>query len=961
MHPVPAGAKRPTASSSSLVSSPVLWLLIFSFRVFVALYVTQTADVPDEWWQSTEVAYHVVFNQDSYALARRSAVTPPSIVGHDGRILAGAGGESPPDHVALAPSLRLGHLSWEWHEGIRSYIYPVPFAAVFYALKWLGLDTPFLIWASPKVLAAAVACGIDYYTYFLANCHFGRGLGLLSLTLSLLSWFTTHVGVRTQSNTAEALVLLIALSQPGFFRFVAWCGLGCALRISFVLPCFPVALLWLLRELHVRGRRLFGREGRTGAAAKGAAAKGAGVSGAEAATSSTDDDDSSDDDESGGGSDHRHDDEGCHGHAGANGGLRFPRWDKDLRRRLRNAVPRLDRIFRPVAPRYVLASLFSMTGKPPQPRPRPLRLKHLDNTGWSIVLRVGLLAAAWLLIIAFADYSFYGQWLCTPLKFAQFNVVEGLSALFGVHSQHWYVTQALPAMLGPQLLLLVVGFSSAWTKVPSGPTAVVGMKKAKRTFRLFCLVVVFTVVPYSFLAHKEFRFVYPVLPLLLILTAWCWTCSPFLWSRRKLLAYGMTAGGVLMVLFFEMGFQRGTLDAIYSLQRHGALYVVPSDQAGRPVVDQPAPPESRSGFRPQQPHTSELVANSWTAVAQSYMRRLGFGSQTRSEPVKTRHSISALPPILVPAHTYYGYLLEPSVPRYFRTEVDRIGLGAPLTQRSRLLWRSLEDAAIAARAGDGDGADENLDSSRRPVAVMLRHSVHVLMGCYSTPGYSYVHGMVDDLRLLQGPLHYRIVGGGPEGGGDERLRRVRIPSEHHLFVHFPLRFALWAYEGRLVGSDVVGTPELSLAELDSLRNETARPFVLSWDASDTMSGIFIPRRSDDNQEADTPEIAELGQTLSPDERDMRRWQRRFAVDNDGVDAALKEAVPRLPFLPHRILAYCRYGHLGPLRVFLRRHGFNWEATYFHAPVALEKDQGVTVCSYVRDKVPAVEAAAQVTS
>ena len=38
-----------------------------------------------------------------------------------------------------------GHLTWEWEHGVRTYLHPALFAILFKILKFVNLDTPFLV------------------------------------------------------------------------------------------------------------------------------------------------------------------------------------------------------------------------------------------------------------------------------------------------------------------------------------------------------------------------------------------------------------------------------------------------------------------------------------------------------------------------------------------------------------------------------------------------------------------------------------------------------------------------------------------------------------------------------------------------------------------------------------------------------------------------------------------------
>lgn len=71
------------------------------YRLFNCLLLS-TSFVPDEYWQSLEVAHKMVFGY--------------------------------------------GHLTWEWQESsIRSFVHPSIFALYFYILKIFGIDSSFLV------------------------------------------------------------------------------------------------------------------------------------------------------------------------------------------------------------------------------------------------------------------------------------------------------------------------------------------------------------------------------------------------------------------------------------------------------------------------------------------------------------------------------------------------------------------------------------------------------------------------------------------------------------------------------------------------------------------------------------------------------------------------------------------------------------------------------------------------
>lgn len=92
------------------------------------------------------------------------------------------------------------------------------------------------------------------------------------------------------------------------------------------------------------------------------------------------------------------------------------------------------------------------------------------------------------------DYLFYGELTFVPWNFVKFNVAHNISAFYGTHPFHWYFTQGLPTILGSFVPVFVLG---------------VAVAARRELFYLLC----WTVFVYSLLGHKEFRFIFPILPI----------------------------------------------------------------------------------------------------------------------------------------------------------------------------------------------------------------------------------------------------------------------------------------------------------------------------------------------------------------------------------------------------------------------------------------------------------------
>ncbi|XP_066052745.1 GPI mannosyltransferase 3 [Chamaea fasciata] len=157
---------------------------------------------------------------------------------------------------------------------------------------------------------------------------------------------------------------------------------------------------------------------------------------------------------------------------------------------------------------------------------------------------VGLVTVGTSLII---DRVFFGEWVLVQLNFLKFNVLQNLGTFYGSHPWHWYFTQGLPVVLGPHL-----------------PFFIHGCALAPRRYRLFLLAVIWTVLVYSTLNHKEFRFIYPVLPFCMI---FCGYSLKHLKAWKKTAASFLLLSNLVPALYTGLVHQRGTLDVMSHIQQ----------------------------------------------------------------------------------------------------------------------------------------------------------------------------------------------------------------------------------------------------------------------------------------------------------------------------------------------------------------------------------------------------------
>ncbi|XP_035299697.1 GPI mannosyltransferase 3 isoform X4 [Cricetulus griseus] len=127
------------------------------------------------------------------------------------------------------------------------------------------------------------------------------------------------------------------------------------------------------------------------------------------------------------------------------------------------------------------------------------------------LLPVGFITFSLSLII---DRIFFGQWTLVQFNFLKFNVLQNLGTFYGSHPWHWYFSQGFPVVLGTHL-----------------PFFIHGCFLAPRRLHILLLTVLWTLLVYSMLGHKEFRFIYPVLPFCMVF------CGPGNRSKVGLWSY----------------------------------------------------------------------------------------------------------------------------------------------------------------------------------------------------------------------------------------------------------------------------------------------------------------------------------------------------------------------------------------------------------------------------------------
>ena len=193
-----------------------------------SVFIVQTYFVPDEYWQSLEIAHDQAFGY--------------------------------------------GYKTWEWTQGIRGYTYPMVFTSTYTLLRIFHMDNAWLVIIIPRILQALLMAISDVSLYIFAKRIFGEKCATYAFALQLSSWFVFYIGSRTLTNTTEMALTIIGISVNNWAIFhakltakdpdnfaqrgdgdknllygILLCGLSCIIRPT----AATTWLLIILYELHI--------------------------------------------------------------------------------------------------------------------------------------------------------------------------------------------------------------------------------------------------------------------------------------------------------------------------------------------------------------------------------------------------------------------------------------------------------------------------------------------------------------------------------------------------------------------------------------------------------------------------------------------------------------------------------------------------------------------------------------
>ena len=162
-----------------------------------------------------------------------------------------------PDEIfqTLEPAHRLafgyGVVTWEWRDGVRSWILPALLAGVMRATSWMGPGSSGYLLAIALVLSLLSLTTV-WFAYAWGNCASGDVAGITAAAACALWWELIFFGPKALNEVVAGNVLLIGLylgkyggglpeARRMFLAGLCW-GLAAALRIHLAAPVFLATL-----------------------------------------------------------------------------------------------------------------------------------------------------------------------------------------------------------------------------------------------------------------------------------------------------------------------------------------------------------------------------------------------------------------------------------------------------------------------------------------------------------------------------------------------------------------------------------------------------------------------------------------------------------------------------------------------------------------------------------------------
>ncbi|SCU81939.1 LADA_0C01970g1_1 [Lachancea dasiensis] len=129
-----------------------------------------------------------------------------------------------------------------------------------------------------------------------------------------------------------------------------------------------------------------------------------------------------------------------------------------------------------------------------------------------LIAKVCLTLMATVFFTTAIDYYFYGELFLPAARFINFNYTSALSTFYGTAPWHFHILQSVPLIAGYSFPVLIYGFVS----LRAESHKLFGLADP---LQLIKAIIIVNIALYSLIGHKEFRFLYNLQPLFLVISS----------------------------------------------------------------------------------------------------------------------------------------------------------------------------------------------------------------------------------------------------------------------------------------------------------------------------------------------------------------------------------------------------------------------------------------------------------
>ncbi|KAL1612548.1 glycosylphosphatidylinositol anchor biosynthesis [Paraconiothyrium brasiliense] len=235
-----------------------------------------------------------------------------------------------------------------------------------------------------------------------------------------------------------------------------------------------------------------------------------------------------------------------------------------------------------------------------------------------LIREISLCGAATIGCSVLSDRFYYHTWTFPPLRFLHFNIVQSLAIFYGTNRPDYYLTEGLPLLLTTALPFAIVGLwhgLSTNTFKRSGDPRDIEAQVLLARLAWISLIVTTSL---SLIAHKEVRFLYPILPFLHILAAKPFTTffpSQLSIPRKALLIVLLTVN-LLIAGYASQVHQRGVIDVLTYLRHVHEATNYPTSGTGARTTNTTAAFLMPCHSTPWRSHLVHPSMNAWALTCE---------------------------------------------------------------------------------------------------------------------------------------------------------------------------------------------------------------------------------------------------------------------------------------------------------------------------------------------------------